>query len=106
MAIFGAILSPGVSPFHLQGPHRGGPWDLELFVRKANFQQCIVYSQGANEARAREVVGKFCLGKLPKKKWLLRFFWDVVVVVEPPHVIFFEIKVIIGEKYITSESIG
>eukprot|EP00434_Breviolum_minutum_P019366 symbB.v1.2.017073.t1/scaffold1283.1/size126978/12 len=30
-------------------PHPGGPWDLELFVRKANFQQCIVYSQGANE---------------------------------------------------------
>lgn len=36
----------------------------------------------------REVVGKFCLGKLPKKKWLLRFFWDVVVVVEPPPMFF------------------
>lgn len=35
--------------FELRPCAPGGPWELELFVRKANFQQCIIYSSGGND---------------------------------------------------------
>lgn len=27
-------------------PVRAGAWDMELFVRKGRFEQCIVYAEG------------------------------------------------------------
>eukprot|EP00435_Cladocopium_sp_Y103_P062044 s855_g23.t1 len=35
--------------FELRPAASGGPWELELFVRKANFRQCIIYSSGGND---------------------------------------------------------